>query len=271
MNNEIVKSDKGGVNSFEKADALTKINLAALSSSLGKLVVPRMFYQLVIFVMDGSASMHSKSITGLSKGEEIDKNLKQTIDRLKESKNASSFDICLYAFSNDYKNVFGVKELNTITNDISFNPYDIIQKPGGTYLESTLLDVKNTIDIYFEDKKDKHHQALVLLLTDGKVFDYSESLLVINEIKENPRVTVSTMYLGSNINENSISNSNNEQKRAINISDERKIEYLRNKERNFAENLKKFASDESLFLTTINPEEIRKHMIKSISTVSKIM
>lgn len=271
MNNEIVKSDKGGVNSFEKADALTKINLAALSSSLGKLVVPRMFYQLVIFVMDGSRSMHDKSITGLSKGEEIDKNLKQTIDRLKESKNASSFDICLYAFSNDYKNVFGVKELNTITNDFSFNPYDIIQEPGETYLESTLLDVKNTIDIYFEDKKDKHHQALVLLLTDGEVDDSLKSLSVINEIKKNPRVTVSTMYLGNRIDENATYYSWDEATGSFDISHKWKIEDVMESEKMVAENLKKFASDESLFLTTINPEEIRKHMIKSISTVSKIM
>ncbi|PQB07535.1 hypothetical protein BST83_10485 [Polaribacter filamentus] len=48
------------------------------------------------------------------------------------------------------------------------------------------------------------------------------------------------------------------------------IEEVRKDEKKIANRFKLFATSTDFFMTSIDPEEIRKHMIKSISTVSKI-
>lgn len=235
----LVKSDnnvlKGKINT-KFLDGLT------MKKPKGILVLPRLFYQYVVFVMDGSASMRKDSINGIPKGKEINNNIRQTLEYLKKSKNSSSFDISIYAFSRDMVDLFGIKSLNKIDLNQSFDPISIVKTPSSTYLANTLKEVNSSINNYFTANINKNHQALVLILTDGLLHDSLESFDVVQDIKKNSKITVSTMYLG-------------------NSSDT---------DNNVANELKTFASDESLFLSTIDPEEIRKHMIKSISTVSKI-
>lgn len=77
--NKIDKSKTGKLN-------LLDINTNALTAALNDLAVPRLFYQLVIFVLDGSGSMTYPGISGNSKGEEVENAVKKVIERLINSK-----------------------------------------------------------------------------------------------------------------------------------------------------------------------------------------
>ena len=261
-NNKIVKSAK------KKLD-LASINSNALSKSLGGITLPRLFYQLVVFVVDGSRSMISQSISGNSKGEEVDKAIYEVLHRLRQSKNSNSFDICYYVFSDVFQNLFGIKNLHDINTDQKFNPIDIIETPSGTHLADCLKDVRITVTNYLEKKSDKNTQALILILSDGALDDYVEALKQ-QKIINASNVVFSSMYLESPISQDSEYYSWDEATGELDYSEKWSSKDVEENEKKTALRFKEFASSESLFVTSINPEEIRKHMIKSISTVSKI-
>lgn len=269
MSKEIVKREKNnneGLSKLKKIQEIQKLK----PKIAGKITLPRLFYQLVIFVLDGSRSMHSNSINGIPKGKEIDKTIKSVLKRLKDSKNSNSFDIAVFAFSNNHKNLFGIKELRNIDNDTNFNPYFIVENPEDTHLANCLIDVKNMISNYFEKYNNKNHQALVLLLSDGALNDYHKSLSVAIDIKKMDKVTLSVMYLESKVNDNGEYYSWDEKTGKLDYSKKRTIEDVKKRKERVIERFKAFATDETFFVNSIDPEEIRKHMIKSISSVSKI-
>jgi len=78
------------------------------------------------------------------------------------------------------------------------------------------------------------------------------------------------MYLESEIDENDKYYSWDEKTGDIDYNDKWTIEDVKKIEKRIIKNFKVYASDETLFNNSLDPEEIRKHMIKSISTVSKI-
>jgi uncharacterized protein YegL len=260
---------KGGLNrsSSGKLD-LSKINMTALQKSLNELSIPRLFNQLVVFVIDGSRSMYSDSINGIAKGLEIEKAIKDIIKRLKVSKNSNSFDVSIFAFSDDYKNLFGIKQINEINEDQNFNPNNIIKKPGGTRLSDCLKEVKEVVEDYSEAHIDENCQTLILILSDGALNDHNEALKVINELKNFEYVTISAMYLESIVEEDGKYYSWDENTGQIDYSYIWTIDEVRNSHKRTAEKFKIFATDKTFFINTIDPEEVRKHMIKSISTVS---
>ena len=72
MSKDLQKTDKNDINISKSGKLdLLNINTSALTASLNDLAIPRLFYQLVIFVLDGSGSMTYPGISGNSKGEEV--------------------------------------------------------------------------------------------------------------------------------------------------------------------------------------------------------
>ncbi len=227
----------------------------------------RMFYQYIVFVIDASRSMRSETENGISKAEEVDKAIKSVLNRLKRSKHTSSFDIGMWCFSDDFTCIFsnkGVRELD----GHDFNPLNLINEPGATYLNSALLDVEKEIDNYCKQNFTKNHQVLMLLLTDGAINDRIESLKTITRIKEKQNVSVSAMYLGRFIYENDKYYSWNEKTDQIDYNSPVDIKDVIEGDRLRGERLKEFATSEAFFINNMNPEEIRKHMIKSVSTTT---
>ena len=102
MSKEIIKKGGNGSKASKtgKLDMLN-INTSALTASLNDLTIPRLFYQLVVFVLDGSGSMSYPGISAASKGEEVDSAVRQVIKRLVSSKNKNSFDINIWAYANE--------------------------------------------------------------------------------------------------------------------------------------------------------------------------
>lgn len=271
MTKEIQKIAKTElVSSNKKKLDLTKINTEALSASLGDLSIPRLFYQLVIFVIDGSNSMHGKTSKGNSKAKEIDNSIRLVIRRLKESKNSNSFDIAFVAFSDDFDKSYGIRNINDIKPNDSFNPFDYIKLPKGTYLEKAFVYIEQITDEYLSTNRDKNAQVLIQILSDGAIDDFTAAQDIISKLKKNEKVTIACQFIESNIDENSQYYSWNEATGKIDYNSKWTIEQVKQSRTRVSNKFKTLATSEDLFITSPNPEEIRKHMIKSISTVSKI-
>jgi len=268
MSKELQKLSGNKLKKTGKLDLLN-LNTSALSASLNDLAIPRLFYQLVIFVIDGSNSMNDKSKNGISKAQEIDKGIKSIAKRLQNSKNSNSFDVSFLAFSTDFKDVFSIKNVNDINLDESFNPLDHII-PEGTKLSDTLTYVKGMIDNYTKLNKSKNCQVLIQILSDGGIGDYTNSLKLINEIKTIQNTTIACQFLESHIEDGQEWYNWDEATGEIDYDSKWTIEDVRKSEKIISDKFKLFATSPALFVTSIDPEEIRKHMIKSISTVSKI-
>lgn len=240
--NKVDKSTKG---SFD----ILKLNTAALANVLSELEIPRLFYQLVVFVLDGSGSMTYNGMTGRSKGEEVEKSVRKVIQRLRNSKNKNSFDINIWAYANESVEMLPITPVQSIKNDLSLNPCNYIEKYNGTNLMLTLKSVRELCQNYLIDNSDKNAQALVVILSDGALDEYEESIKICNKLKEQRGVSISSIFFESKTWQEN---------------------YLVEDEETLKNNMKNLATDASLFTSTLDPEEIRKHMIKSISTVSKI-
>lgn len=248
MNNKLQKTQEKATATKSKLD-LSKINTSALSAGLTKLTIPRLFYQLVVFVMDGSGSMTYAGKTGKSKGEEMNDSFVEVMERLKSSKNKNCFDISLYAYANESVNIMKQMPIKDLNLNKNYNPCNFISAYNSTLLSETMEAVKEESNNYLRLNSEKNAQALIIVLSDGVVYDYELTLKKCNELKLNNKITISSIFFES-----------------TNWQEDFDIDDLDD----YKNSMMLLASEEALFTSTLNPDEIRNHMIKSISTVSKV-
>lgn len=251
MSNKLQKSNpKGLQGSGKKKIGLAGVNMGTLTKSLNEMTLPRLFYQLVVFVLDGSGSMTFTGKTGVSKGEEVEDAVKEVIGRLNTSKNKNSFDVAFFAYANESVEMLPETSIPEVDFAENLNPCDYIEFYEQTCLEETLLNVKDLTENYIKRNSDKNAQALVLILSDGAIHDQEDSEEICRAIDSiDNKVKISTILFESK-----------EWQEEYNKED---LEFLR-------DNLENLASGPEFFTSTLDPEQVRKHMIKSISTVSKV-
>jgi hypothetical protein len=252
MGKEIQKHQiNEGSTGIKKLD-LSSINIASLGSALSEVVLPRLYYQLIIFVLDGTGSMTWDGKTGKPKGEEVNEAIHKIIDRLLISKNKNCFDIAAYAFAEENQSILKPTLLTNDLKEINFNPTVFFpEKYTYEYLDDTLDIVEKDINEYYHSNKEKNCQALVIILSDGAIKHYNSASEKISNIKLNSKTTISSILFEDIRWEN----------------DNDMLIKTKNKLMSFASS---GIDGHSFFMSDADPEEIRKHMIKSISTVSKI-
>lgn len=259
----------GALKKFQKLQGTMKSLKTSLRTNE---VVPRIYNQLVLFVLDGSRSMKSLSPNKIPKSQDIHNNVQLVLERLRKSKNKTSFDIGMIAFSDECKNVFGIKELKDIDESQSFNSIDLLENPGGTQFLPALMEAEKMIDQYFFSiDNDLPRNALVLLMTDGVMDDFQLSHEKIEELKMKNNVTVSVVYLDREIDGDEKWYSWNEKTGVHDKTQEWSIEEVKNWRDRRIEKLKIYASNESYYMTTMDAEGVRNHMIKSISDTSHLI
>lgn len=252
MSKEIQKVDDSlSTKKTNKLD-LSKFNNAALSSALSNIELPRLFHQLVIFILDASDSMTWEGMSGKTKGEEIHDQIVPIIERLQASKNKNCFDISMIAFSQESKEFIKTKKVTDInTTNFDFNPCSHVGNYKTEIVESLAI-AENTINTYLTNNS-SNAQALVMILSDGALDDQVEALEICQSLKQNNKVTIAS-YLLEDMNWKNT------------LTENRLID--------FQNNIKSLSSKDSngihFFHSKVDPGEIRNHMIKSISTVSKI-
>lgn len=248
MSNEIVKKPSSGKLQINKGKFTSDI-IKAQSAALSEFVIPPVFRQLVVFVLDASESMTWEGLSGKSKGEEISEQITPIIKRLQESRNSNCFDVAMHAFSQETKEFLrltSVKDIDLSESD--FNPCSHVGNYR-TYAKDTLENVEEQINTYLSKYSRVNSQALLILLSDGDLYDYSDCHEICSRLKENNKVTIASYLL---------EDKNWEENLDTETLDELKL------------NIKNLSSSGDFYHSKVDPEEIRKHMIKSISTVSKV-
>jgi uncharacterized protein YegL len=252
MSKDLIHQNNSTPAGVTKKLDLSSINQKSLAGALAKVELPRLFYQLVIFVLDASESMTWEGLTGRSKGEEMGAQLPQIVERLKTSKNKNCFDLSMIAFSSSTNHFLPPTNITNIDlNGVDLNP---CTKVGNyqTFMEDALLKSESIINQYFSEHKD-HSQALLIILTDGDLNDYEKSLEIAERIKQNSRASISScLFEDKNWNEK---------------LDDDSLERIRQNVQSLSS---QSPSGERFFVSKIDAEEIRKHMLKSISTISKV-
>ncbi|MGM0947146.1 MAG: vWA domain-containing protein [Bacteroidota bacterium] len=260
---------EGALNKFESFQGKLKHLKTSLKNNE---VVPRIYNQLIIFVLDASRSMESLSKKGIPKAQDIHDNVQLVLKRLRESKNKTSFDIGMIAFSDESLNVFGIKELKEISENQSFNSVKLLKKLGGTKFLPALEEAEKMIDQYFSSiENDLPRNALILMMTDGEMDDYSESLKKVEDLKLKEHITISVMYLDSLVEDESEWHSWNEETGEVDYSNPWTIERVKDWKNKQTEKLIHFATNDSFYMTTMDAEGVRNHMIKSISDTSHLI
>ena len=213
--------------------------------------------------------MRQPTVNFPSKADGVDDAIRDIVDRLSKSKNERSFDLGMYVFSSDYKEVLSLTSPANIQADQSYNPHELIDRPGKTMLASCLGEVKSRVGEYLDFHSGKNAQALILLLSDGEIDDYSASLDIARDIMSDSRVTLSSMYLQRLVDMNATYYPWDEALNTHDVSSPVSPEEVSRRDQRTGEKFKYFASSPDLCMSTIDPDEVRKHMIKSISMVSK--
>lgn len=252
MSKEIQKVDSSiSPKKTNKLD-LSKFNNVALSSALSNIELPRLFHQLVIFILDASESMTWEGISGETKGEEIHNQIVPIIERLQSSKNKNCFDVSMIAFSQETNEFIKNKKVTEIdTKNFNFNPCSHVGNYK-TEIAESLAITEDRINSYL-GKYNSSSQALVIILSDGALHDQEKALEICQSLKQNNKVTIAS-YLLEDMNWK-------------NTLPDKHLKLFQN-------NIKDLSSIDSngihFFQSKVDPTEIRNHMIKSISTVSKI-
>lgn len=252
MSKELQKSDKSSLAS-KSAIGKSKIGkglLAGSIASLSTIELPRMFNQLVIFLLDGSGSMTYPGSTGKSKGLEVHQSVVTVLERLKESKNKSSFDVAFRAYANETVEMYPIrsaKEMDLVKD--CFNPCEFIKDYSSTKLTQALDLVEIQAREYIQKYKDQNTKVLIIILGDGAISDYKECLTKKDTLLQNPLITFSSILFESPDWSDKM--------------DTDSIERLK-------DNYSKLASSNADYMSTVDPEKIRGHMIQSITKLSNI-
>jgi hypothetical protein len=252
MGNQIQKTDKNEIITSTGKSPLDKLNNlnSGLSAALSKMELPRQFSQLVLFVLDGSNSMTWDGASGFSKGQEIHQSVVKVLERLQSSKNKASFDVGFWAFANESKEMYPVKQLKdyNLVKDC-FNPCEYISDGGATYLTETFQSVEKVVNDYLEEHKELNRKVLIILLSDGELHDYQEVIEMKSKFQSELVVFSSIFFESLDWGDN---------------YEDWEIDEIK-------ENLSNLASEEAYFLSTVDAEQIRKHMIQSVTKISNVL
>lgn len=250
MSKEIQKSNTSLATSTSSRKTLSSGMMAGLQASLGQVELPRMFNQLVLFVLDGSGSMDGLGISGKSKGFEVHGTVATVLERLKESKNKNSFDIGFYAFAEESVEMFPIKSLTqyNLIKDC-FNPCEYLKNRGGTSLCSSLNETREVALEYLEKNKNTNAKVIIIILGDGAIEDYEHCFDVKKEVNKNIKISFATVLLETPVWQEKYG---------------QQQDYIQ-------EEFKSLASEGADYISTVDPDEIRKHMIKSITKVSQLL
>lgn len=211
--------------------------------------IPRMFHQLVIFLLDGSGSMTATGRSGRTKGEELHEAMVGVLGRLQKSKNKNCFDISCRVYSTEELELVPQQLVTDIKlDDHSFDPTEHIESEG-TYVATTLKYAYEQALLYLASNRGVQCEALIILLSDGDFHDEGEAQEIIVKIKD-ASITFSTIFYETNLTP-----------AWIKLVGEEYNERC-------AKVLKRMATNEAFHTSTLNPEEVRKHMINSISIIT---
>lgn len=216
--------------------------------SLNIVSLPRLFNQLVIFILDGSGSMTWDGTSGKSKAEEVSHITNTVIERLTKSRNKNCFDIMGYAFAVDTKKIISITRVEDVRLGHDFNPCNYIEDHRNTCALEAFRQAEKDIESYFQNHTTAgiKTRAIVVLLSDGQLHDHTETSAITKRMLTTNKIDICCTYFAD------ASSSSSED---VSINQEM---------------LRELSSLDLMYASTVNAEDIRDHMVKSISLSSGV-
>jgi hypothetical protein len=214
------------------------------SKPIGNVILPKIFNQLGILVLDGSGSMNEIGQGNAPKSKIVSSAIVELFNRLNASRVKQNFSFAYVKFDDEPSTVFEpiAFDFTTLMSE-DFDP--TTGKGGTTYICKALEKANEIADQFLANAPvdGVPHKVLILLMSDGMCFEPEITKNVANQIKLNPSKQIACAYFG---------------KIGSNDTDAQDL-------------LKEVASDATIFYTTIyEGEALRAFFERSISQSSGI-
>ena len=167
---------------------------------IGKLAGTPTFYQLGIFVLDGSGSMAEDIQGGGTKATAVDTAMKDLLTIFKTSRRRSSFSFAVITF--DTKAVLKVAPTPADNIDEAANYNPLPGHGGGTFIYEGLKVAEQLADDYLSQipSSGPRHSVIILLMTDGECHKPEETKRIAKQIQHGPnghKITICTTFFSS--------------------------------------------------------------------------
>lgn len=164
----------------------------------GVVKLPRVFNQLGILVLDGSASMREIATGNATKAKHVESACFELFNRMNGSRVKQNFSFACIKFDNLPSVTLSPTAFDfSVLMNTNFDPLE--GKGGGTYINLALEQAKQLAEDFLNSAQagSVPHKVLILLLSDGMCFEPEKTITVVNEIKSNPKIEVATIYFGT--------------------------------------------------------------------------
>ena len=130
-----------------------------------------------------------------------------------------------------------------------FNPCEFVTDQSNTFLYQSFRNANAQATEYLEKYKGQNTKVLIIILGDGAIHDYSECFSLKEDGASNELITFCSILFES---------SDWQEDMDMETVNELKLEFS------------KLASTQADYMSTVDAEKIRSHMIQSITKISKI-
>ena len=167
---------------------------------IGKLAATPTFYQLGIFVLDGSGSMTEAIRGGGTKAAAVDTAMKDLLTVFKTSKKRSSFSFPVGTFDAGAVLAVSPTPADTIDEAADYNP--LLGHGGGTFIYEGLKVAEQLANDYLMQNQlsSLPCSVIILLMTDGECHKPEETKRIAEQIQQGSngnKITICTTFFSS--------------------------------------------------------------------------
>jgi curved DNA-binding protein CbpA len=159
-------------------------------------LVPRMFAQLGIFVLDGSGSMLFESPKGGTKGGVVNTAIRDVFARFQISDRRDNFLFALVSFDTAAKEILPVTLASSTDSHSSYDP--TVGHGGGTFVGAGLKEAQRIAETFLAQADPAIPASVVIIaLTDGECGNPSRTLEIATKVKENSKITLCATHFAT--------------------------------------------------------------------------
>jgi von Willebrand factor type A domain len=157
------------------------------------------FYQLGIFVIDGSGSMHEKVTSNMKRTEAVDIALRATLAKFKISRKKECFLFTTVAFGDTAQQVSDIEKAENCVTSADYTPTNFFNNGHGSGSTNIYAGLSKAYDIaknFLNNRRSKVlHKVSMVVLSDGMCHHESHTKSIADTIKQLPNVEIFCCHL----------------------------------------------------------------------------
>ena len=164
------------------------------------------FYQLGIFVIDGSGSMNEKITMNMTRSEAVDIALKATFIKFKVSRKKECFSFSVVAFGDYSQQVLSIQKAENCTPNDDYSPVHFFNNGLGSNSTNIYTGLSKAYEIakkFLDNKTSKIlHKVAIVVLSDGMCHNSSETRAIADKIKQIQDIEIYCCHLQGGLPDN---------------------------------------------------------------------